>query len=382
MLRFLHSSDWQLGMSRRFLAGEAQERFAAARLDAISAIGELARRTGAAFVVVAGDVFETNQVSARTLARALDKLATVPVPVYLLPGNHDPLDAGSIYRQAAFLRACPPHVRVLDGEDPRRVPEVDGVELLGAPWPGKHPAEDLCARALARAAPPERGIRRILVGHGIVDALDPARERLEAISLAGLEAALASGRCAYVALGDRHSATALGARGAVRYSGAPEPTDFDEIASGRVLEVELGDEGDPLVQEHAIGTWSFRYLERELTGEEDLRGLEQVLREIPAKDRCVAKLALRGALSLEETAALEALLEDLRASFAALLRHERAEALSLRPETLDPQALALSGYALQTWRALEGEAAGEGEAAAIARDALVLFHRLARESER
>lgn len=382
MIRFLHSSDWQLGMSRRFLAGEAQERFAAARLDAISAIGELARRSGAAFVVVAGDVFETNQVSARTLARAMDKLAGVPVPVYLLPGNHDPLDAGSIYRQAAFLKLCPPHVRVLDSEEPRRVPEAEGVELLGAPWPGKHPAEDLCARALARAPQPAPGVRRVLVGHGIVDALDPVRERLVAISLAGLESALAQGRCHYVALGDRHSATALGTRGAVRYSGAPEPTDFDEIAAGRVLEVELTEDGGPRVQEHVLGTWSFRYLERELGSAEDLRALEQELRELPAKDRCVAKLALRGALSLEETAALEELLEALRASFAAVLRHERAEALSLRPETLDPHALALTGYALEAWRALEAEVALDGEDAAIARDALVLFHRLAREGER
>jgi DNA repair exonuclease SbcCD nuclease subunit len=382
MIRFLHSSDWQLGMSRRFLAGEAQERFAAARLDAIPAIGELARRTRASFLVVAGDVFETNQVSARTLARALDKLAAVPVPVYLLPGNHDPLDAGSVYRQAAFRRGCPSHVRVLESETPLRVPEAPEVELLAAPWPGKHPAEDLCARALARAPLPPAGIRRILVGHGIVDALDPARERLEAISLAGLEAALAEERCHYVALGDRHSATALGERGAVRYSGAPEPTDFDEVAAGRVLEVCLGAGPRPQVSEHRIGTWSFRYLEHELQGADDLRALEQGLRALPEKDRCVVKLALRGALSLEESSALEALLEELRASFAALLRHERAEALTLRPDTLDPQTLALSGYALLAWRALEAEAQSEGEVAATARDALVLFHRLAREGER
>jgi DNA repair exonuclease SbcCD nuclease subunit len=262
------------------------------------------------------------------------------------------------------------------------VPEVPEVELLAAPWPGKHPAEDLCARALARAPRPAAGVRRILVGHGIVDALDPARERLEAISLAVLEAALAEERCHYVALGDRHSATALGERGAVRYSGAPEPTDFDEVASGRVLEVCLGGGPHPEVSEHRIGTWSFRYLAHELQGADDLRALEQSLRALPEKDRCVVKLALRGALSLEESSALEALLEELRASFAALLRHERVETLTLRPETLDPQALALSGYALVAWRALEAEAQGEGEVAATARDALVLFHRLVREGER
>ena len=34
-VRFLHTSDWQLGMTRHFLEGEAQARYSAARIDAI-----------------------------------------------------------------------------------------------------------------------------------------------------------------------------------------------------------------------------------------------------------------------------------------------------------------------------------------------------------
>ena len=42
MLRFLHSADWQLGMTRHYLSDEAQTRFTAGRLDVIAEIGELA----------------------------------------------------------------------------------------------------------------------------------------------------------------------------------------------------------------------------------------------------------------------------------------------------------------------------------------------------
>ena len=57
MARFLHTADWQLGMTRHFLSPEAQGRFAQDRIDAIRQIGDIAREQGAQFVVVCGDVF-------------------------------------------------------------------------------------------------------------------------------------------------------------------------------------------------------------------------------------------------------------------------------------------------------------------------------------
>ncbi|HEY4378681.1 MAG TPA: hypothetical protein VGM93_16045 [Acidimicrobiales bacterium] len=42
MTRFVHTADWQLGMTRHFLGAEAQARFSAARIDAIRTIGALA----------------------------------------------------------------------------------------------------------------------------------------------------------------------------------------------------------------------------------------------------------------------------------------------------------------------------------------------------
>jgi DNA repair exonuclease SbcCD nuclease subunit len=97
MPRFLHSADWQLGMTRHFLEGEAQARFtASSRIEVIGAIGALAAEQGCSFVVVGGDVFESSQVERQVVVRALDTMkATLGVTFYLLPGNHDPLDAAS-----------------------------------------------------------------------------------------------------------------------------------------------------------------------------------------------------------------------------------------------------------------------------------------------
>jgi hypothetical protein len=41
-MRFVHTADWQLGMTRYFLNGEAQPRYSAARRDVVAGL-ELSR---------------------------------------------------------------------------------------------------------------------------------------------------------------------------------------------------------------------------------------------------------------------------------------------------------------------------------------------------
>ena len=136
-MRFLHTADWQLGMTRHFLAGEAQPRYSAARRDAVAGLGALAEQTGAEFVVVAGDVFDANQLAPTVVSQSLEAMRAIGVPVYLLPGNHDPLDAASVYTSALFRAECPDHVVVLDRAGVRDV--RPGVQLVAAPWRSKVP---------------------------------------------------------------------------------------------------------------------------------------------------------------------------------------------------------------------------------------------------
>src|SRR3954453_18118019 len=196
-MRFVHTADWQLGITRYFLNGEAQPRYSAARRDVVAGIGPLAVEAGAEFVVVAGDVFEDNQLAPRDVSQSLEAMRAIGIPVYLLPGNHDPLDAASVYTSALFLSECPDNVTVLDRAGVHQV--RPGLEIVAAPWRSKAPTSDLVAAVLEGL--PAEPVTRVLVAHGGVDALDPDRDKPSVIRLAAVDAALARGAIHYVALG-------------------------------------------------------------------------------------------------------------------------------------------------------------------------------------
>ncbi|MHC4955380.1 MAG: metallophosphoesterase family protein [Planctomycetota bacterium] len=361
-VRFLHTADWQLGMRRHFLGEEAQPRFMQARIDAIRTMGRVAREQACAFVVVAGDVFESNQVDRRTLARSAEALRDIELPVYLLPGNHDPLDAATIFTAANFAAA--PNVRLLT--DARPVEAAPGVEVVGAPWPNKRPRRDLVGEAITALKP---GCTRIVVGHGIVDSLSPDPDDPARIRLAPLRAALDNGAIHYVALGDRHSATEVADR--VWYAGAPEPTDFSETDAGRALVVEIAD-GACSVEPHQIGDWRFMALAFELDSTEQVEQLARDLDALPRKETTIVKLSLRGALSLRAMARLEELLATAESRFAALTRWERHTDLVTLPDELDLDALGLAGFARATAARLAARRDDPRSAGALA-----LLYRLA-----
>ncbi len=374
MVRFLHTADWQLGMTRHFLGPEAQPRFAAARTDVIRTMGALAEAEGCTFVVVAGDVFETNQVDRQVVVRALDAMAARPaITFYLLPGNHDPLDAASVFRSPTFLQHQPPNVVVLAESGP--VPVAPGVELLAAPWRTKRPLTDLVSATLAEA--PADGTVRVVVGHGAVDHLSPDDANPALVQVAAVEAALEEGRAHYVALGDRHSATEVGRSGRIWYSGAPEPTDFREERPGHVLVVALDAEGAVEVTPHPVGTWRFLRHEAALTGEADLDALDALLDEQPDKARTIVRLALVGQLSLAEKARLDAVLAHHQDLFASLEGWDRRIDLVVLPDDADFDDLDLQGFAGEAVADLRATAAGEGAEARSAQDALALLVRLA-----
>lgn len=318
MVRFVHTSDWQLGMTRHFLEGEAQARYTAARIDAIRSVGAVAAREGCDFVVVAGDVFESNLVAPQTVRRALEAMAAIELPVYLLPGNHDPLDAVTIYRSRLFERVRPANVHVLDTPGPLAVGE--GVELVAAPWHGKAPLTDPVTPVLAGLDPLPRGQGvRILVGHGQLDVLTPDADDPALVALADLEAALEAGVIDYAALGDKHTRLAMGRRRLVHYSGSPEVTSFREAQPGDVLVVDLAPGRPALVTPHHVGTWQFVSLERDLAGDDDLDELDDALGALDPKDRTVVRTGLQGTLTLTQKARLDAMLDAYGEVLAACL---------------------------------------------------------------
>ena len=208
MVKFLHTADWQLGMARHYLGQDAQARFSSARLDVIEKMAKLATDEQCEFAVVCGDVFESNQVQRQVVVRAFEKMAAFSQLVFfLLPGNHDPLDASSIYSSRTFIERCPENVHVLTGTEPVKV--APGVELIPAPWPNKHPTTDLVEASCDGLE--QNGSMRIIVGHGATDSMSPDPNDPKVIVMERLEERISVGLIHYVALGDRHSTTNVGA---------------------------------------------------------------------------------------------------------------------------------------------------------------------------
>jgi DNA repair exonuclease SbcCD nuclease subunit len=370
-VRFIHTADLQLGMSRRFLDDDAQARYGQARIDGLTAIGAMAVAEKAEFVVVAGDVFDTNRVRPRTVGRALQAMAAIPVPVFLLPGNHDPLDAATVYRSPIFLGSVPPNVVVLDHSDPIDV--RDGVQVVGAPWRTKRPLLDLVGAVCDQlVADPTR--LRILVGHGAVDYLGEFHDP-STIRLAAAEAAIADGKVAYIALGDRHSTTRVGETGRIWYAGAPEPTAHDETDAGNVLLVELED-GACTVTPRPIGTWRFDAETVELDAASGPEMLADRLDSLPAKDRSIVRLTLLGVVSLTQYTRIQQIIEEAREVFGSIEEWEPTSRLLVRPEDDDFADLGLSGFAKTAVARLRAEAAGSGPDSGTARDALSVLVQL------
>jgi DNA repair exonuclease SbcCD nuclease subunit len=376
-MRFVHTADWQLGMTRYFLNGEAQPRYSAARRDVVAGLGSLVAEVGAEFVVVAGDVFEDNQLAPRVVSQSLEAMRAIGVPVYLLPGNHDPLDASSVYTSALFTAECPENVTVLDRSGVHEVRQ--GLQIVAAPWRSKAPTTDLVADVLDGLVADD--VTRIVVGHGGVDIFVPDKDRPSLIHLAALDAAVARGAVHYVALGDKHSRMQVGPSGRVWYSGSPEVTNYDDIEadSGHVLVVDI-DDADPkrpvTVAPRRVGSWRFVSLRRSVDNSRDVTDLDINLDLMPDKERTVVRLALTGSLTVTDKATLDACLDKYARLFASLTLWEKQTDIAVVPADGEFDDLGIGGFAAAAVDELVTTARSDGEDADSARAALALLLRL------
>jgi len=298
-------------------------------------------------------------------------LKHVPVPVYLLPGNHDPLNAASVYRSTTFLERKPANVHVIEDTTPIRVDE--DIEIIGIPWASKRPLQDLVALATEQLEAVVDTLR-VCVAHGMVDKLSPNPDDPALISLNAAENAISQNKIHYLALGDRHSLTEVGDSGCVWYAGTPEPTDYKEVKPGFALVATINEAGVTM-KEVNIGRWKF--IEREqvdLNTKEDIEALRDWFENLEDKERTVVKLRLVGALSLSLHSELEELLSHFQEILGAV--ETRMNNLVVIPEDADFMDIGFSGFASRTVERLRSNIE-ESSSDTITSDALALLVRLA-----
>ena len=161
-ITFIHTADWQIGKS--FGGFRAAEPFLMeARLSVIDRIAAVAQRENARHVLVAGDVFDGLTAPRDLLAKFVNHLKAHPALVWhLLPGNHDPAQAGSLWRPLAAMLAHMPSVRLHLAPEPVEI--EPGVLLMPAPLKAKSMSTD--PTAYMDSVPSAPATIRIGMAHG------------------------------------------------------------------------------------------------------------------------------------------------------------------------------------------------------------------------
>jgi DNA repair exonuclease SbcCD nuclease subunit len=354
--RFLHTADWQLGLRADFIPGDAGVIVRNERFRTLHRIGEVARETKAEFVVVAGDVFEHHGLRPVTLRQSFEAMERIGVPVYLLPGNHDPLSSDALYHGDLWRRACPHHVHVLGSQEPVIVRE--GVALFGCPLLERHTLGDTTEHLTPDLGPADHV--RIGVAHGgIKELLERLVSDGEAIHNAIPMDRAARARLDYLALGDWHGLFRVDDR--TWYPGTPEATRFKEKDPGNVLVVDIDAPGAlPRVTPHRVAGLEWKKAEYQLESEADLAGLQHRLDAFANRDATLLELTLSGSIDASARAHLDEMLDEARDRFRFL--RVREEALHTFLGEADLATLPTEGWLAQAVARLRGDIPGTSEA--------------------
>jgi DNA repair exonuclease SbcCD nuclease subunit len=334
-MRFVHTSDWQIGKGFRFADDDTLAILQDERLDAIGRIGRLARSQGASLVLVAGDVWDVAAPSDRTLRQPVERMRQFPDIVWhLIPGNHDPNLPGGLWERL-HRAGLPGNVRAHLEPEPVELGADDSGRaawLLPAVLNRRHAFGDPTASMETMATP--EGVTRIGLAHGSVR--DFGSDPATAHNLIAPDRALRSG-LDYLALGDWHGMVPAGTRS--WYSGTPEVDGFERggDGGGSVLVVSDASSGQPNVVPHRIGRYLWHRERAMLTGLADIDALEHRLRDIDRDDpsRVLVWLTLEGALGLDDHAAYVARIRDgVGSALRALRIDETRLALDASPDDL------------------------------------------------
>src|SRR5437867_1279806 len=132
MVSFMHAADLHLGLRLTRFEPAIANRVREARLVALDNVLKAAVQRRAGFLVIAGELFDDHAVAGVTTRRAFEMLEAVPMPVVVLPGNHDPFLPGGIWDRPPWKEATQPaNLYLLTKEE--RFELLPGVELLPCP---------------------------------------------------------------------------------------------------------------------------------------------------------------------------------------------------------------------------------------------------------
>src|SRR5258708_12299324 len=90
-MKFIHSSDLQIGKVFGYFDPEVASALQDARQAVVRTLGEAAVKSGATAVLISGDIYEKQQMSQQTLARAVENMrSSKSIQWHPIPQTHPP----------------------------------------------------------------------------------------------------------------------------------------------------------------------------------------------------------------------------------------------------------------------------------------------------
>jgi DNA repair exonuclease SbcCD nuclease subunit len=345
-MRFIHSSDLQIGKTFGRFEPEAAALLRDARHAVVRTLGELAVGHGATAVLLAGDIYDKQQMSQVSLAKPIEAMWAFPgITWHLMPGNHDHVRESGLWERLARMQ-LPETIRLHTRPGPVSIAKEDDTPAYLLPAPVRHVGciDDLSSY-MDGAATPDGSIR-VGMAHGSIQGFGSDGDATNLI--APMRAEHAGLR--YLAMGDWHRQTKINER--VWYAGTPEPDCFKRppdaagtlCNGGAALLVDVsGPRAVPVVTPIETGRYRWHAIEKTLLDDSQVALLEAELRAVePDLSRVVIQLRIEGTLSLSGRATLEKrVFQQVRAAMCAM---QVGDGLLLEPTEEDLNAIDRAGF--------------------------------------
>lgn len=338
-ISFIHTADWQIGKQFANIKGDIAAFLREARFDVIKTLACLAKQYKADAILVAGDVFDANEVSDTTLRKTLNAMQEYKGPWVLLPGNHDPALAQSVWTRIKNLPEKTDNIILALTPEPISVAN-DKLLILPAPLKLRHEYKDLTEWYDTFHAPSTA--YKVGLAHGSIEGFLPESAEIHnMISYQRTEKA----KLDYLALGDWHGQLKISAK--AWYAGTPEQDRFHDNEPGKALLVTLNkNDNDPKVESLDTGKYHWHKIQFDIFTTKDIEALNDDFSKFQSAENQVISLKLNGNLSLENRQQLDQYLNSWKAKFAMLEIDETN--LKLSPSEQDLQDFQSSGFLSNT----------------------------------
>jgi DNA repair exonuclease SbcCD nuclease subunit len=331
-LVFIHTADCQLGKPFASVGNDSKRhQLQQQRLQAIRSLKGIIESSDAAFVLMAGDVFDSSQATKATVSAACAAVGSLEVPVVVIPGNHDHGGPASIWGQAFFLREqaqLAPNLHVLLRPEPF---VMESAVIFPAPLLRRHETGD--PTGWIRTVFEDPGwpphLPRIVLAHGTIQGFGSTQDDDEGessvvnwIDLSRLP----SEQLDYIALGDWHGTKQVGPK--AWYSGTPEIDRFpkgDDNDPGNVLKVSVSRGQLPRVEKIPSSRFLWKEMAFRFSDDSSLELFTSLMDEqVGARgDEHLLQLSLEGSLGIAASGRLEQMLESWESRLLRLKLNQR-----------------------------------------------------------